>query len=112
MANVYRAYDPGINRVLAIKVLRREFCRDAESAKRFLREAKAAGALSHPNIVTIYDVGEIEGFPYIAMELLEGEALDAALLKRGRFSIGETLAIGRQVAEALAYAHAQGVVHR
>ncbi|MFZ2030095.1 MAG: protein kinase [Vitreimonas sp.] len=112
MANVYRAYDPSINRVLAIKVLKRDFCRDADCAKRFLREAKAAGALSHPNIVTIYDVGEIEGFPYIAMELLDGAPLDAALQERGKFAVGEVLAIGAQLAEALRYAHTQGVVHR
>ena len=112
MANVYRAYDPDIDRVLAIKVLKREYCRDAEYAKRFLREAKAAGALSHPNIVTIYDIGEIEGFPYIAMELLEGETLDHAIQRRGKFSIADVLDIGAQLAEALRYAHAQGVVHR
>ncbi len=112
MANVYRAFDPGISRVLAIKVLKREFCRDPDCAKRFLREAKAAGALSHPNIVTIYDVGEIEGFPYIAMELLEGVPLDATLRERGKFSISDVLHVGAQLAEALHYAHGQGVVHR
>lgn len=112
MANVYRAYDPSINRVLAIKVLKRDYCRDPDCAKRFLREAKAAGALSHPNIVTIYDVGEIEGFPYIAMELLDGAPLDAALQQRGKFSVGEVLSIGAQLAEGLRYAHSQGIVHR
>ena len=112
MANVYRAYDPGINRAIAIKVLKREYCRNPQFTERFLREARAAGALSHPNIVTIYDVGEIEGFPYIAMELLEGEPLDQAAERRGRFSAGEVIDIGCQLADALRYAHDHGVVHR
>ena len=73
MADVWRAYDPGIDRVLAIKLLKPEYRRDPECSARFLREARAAGALSHRNIVTIYDVGEVDGFPYIAMELLDGE---------------------------------------
>jgi serine/threonine protein kinase/HAMP domain-containing protein len=112
MANVYRAYDPSIDRVLAIKVLKREYCREPDSAKRFLREAKAAGALSHPNIVTIFDVGEIDGFPFIVMEMLDGAPLDQAIRSRGRFEVAEVLAIGEQLASALAYAHAQGVIHR
>jgi len=112
MANVYRAYDPSINRVLAIKVLKREYCRNPEFTTRFLREARAAGALSHPNIVTIYDVGEIEGFPYIAMELLEGEPLDRVAQRQGQFAPADVLAIGRQLADALRYAHDLGIVHR
>lgn len=112
MANVYRAYDPSINRVLAIKVLKREYCRNPEFTTRFLREARAAGALSHPNIVTIYDVGEIEGFPYIAMELLDGEPLDKVAQRQGQFPPGDVLSIGCQLADALRYAHGQGVVHR
>lgn len=112
MANVYRAFDPDINRVLAIKVLKREYCRNPQFASRFLREARAAGALSHPNIVTIYDVGEIEGFPYIAMELLEGEPLDAAAQRVGRFPIADVIEMGCQLADGLRYAHEQGVVHR
>jgi serine/threonine-protein kinase len=112
MANVYRAFDPDINRVLAIKVLKREYCQNPQFAARFLREARAAGALSHPNIVTIYDVGEIEGFPYIAMELLDGQPLDAVVRKVGRFAIADVIEIGCQLADALRYAHEQGVVHR
>jgi len=112
VANVYRAYDPSINRVLAIKVLRREYCRNPEFTSRFLREARAAGALSHPNIVTIYDVGEIEGFPYIAMELLDGAPLDKVAQQTGRFPIDNVIAIGCQLASALQYAHGAGVVHR
>lgn len=112
MADVYRAYDPGIDRVLAIKVLKGEVRQNPEYVARFLREARAAGALSHPSIVTVYDVGEAEGYPYIAMELLDGEPLDEALKGQAGLPAEEVLAIGVQLAEALAYAHAQGVVHR
>jgi serine/threonine protein kinase/HAMP domain-containing protein len=112
MANVYRAFDPDISRVLAIKVLKREYCRNPQFASRFTLEARAAGALSHPNIVTIYDVGEIEGFPYIAMELLDGVPLDQAQERQGRFAISDVIEIGCQLADALRYAHEQGVVHR
>lgn len=111
MAYVHRAYDPNIQRELAIKVLKPELRLNKEYASRFLREAKAAGALSHPNIVTIYDVGVADGYPYIAMELLDGRPLDA-LMAEQRFSIEMVLRIGVQLAEALRYAHALGVVHR
>lgn len=111
MADVYRAFDPSINRALAIKVLKREFLRDRQYADRFLREAKAAGALSHPNIVTIYDVGEADGDPYIVMELLEGRSLDE-VLKEGALEPARALGIGIQLADALAFAHRQGVIHR
>lgn len=112
MAYVYRAYDPEIKRDLAIKVLKREFCRDPQFVSRFLREARAAGSLSHPNIVTIYDVGEIHGYPYIVMEMLEGEPLDAAAQRIGVFAPECVTNIGSQLASALRYAHEQGIVHR
>ncbi len=112
MANVYRAYDPEIQRELAIKILNQQYRRDPECVERFLREARAAGALSHPNIVTIYDVGEIQGFPYIAMELLNGVPLDKAMETRGAFAVSDVLAIGKQLADALRYAHDLGIVHR
>jgi HAMP domain-containing protein/predicted Ser/Thr protein kinase len=112
MAEVWRAYDPSIDRVLAIKLLKPEFRASAESTARFLREAKAAGALAHPSIVTIYDVGEADGYPYIAMELLDGRSLDEVLAADGRMSIEQALAIGTQLASALSYAHLSGIVHR
>jgi serine/threonine protein kinase/HAMP domain-containing protein len=112
MANVYRAHDPEIQRDLAIKVLNQQFRRDPEGVARFLREARAAGSLSHPNIVTIYDVGEAQGLPYIAMELLNGKPLDKAIEERGAFSIADVLHIGAQLADALKYAHELSVVHR
>lgn len=111
MADVYRAFDPHIARPLAVKLLKSEFLRDRQYADRFLREAKAAGALSHPNIVTIYDVGEADGTPYIVMELLEGRPLDL-VLQEGPLDAAMTLELGIQLAEALAFAHAQRVVHR
>jgi len=67
MADVFRAFDPGIGRTVAIKVLKPEYGRDPELGERFLREARAAGALNHPNIATVYDVGEADGVAYIAM---------------------------------------------
>ncbi|PKO58602.1 MAG: serine/threonine protein kinase, partial [Betaproteobacteria bacterium HGW-Betaproteobacteria-17] len=76
MSIVYRGYDPSIHRIVAIKTLRPEYAHDDACRARFLTEARAAGTLSHPGIVTVYDVGESEGVPFIAMELLEGMALD------------------------------------
>ena len=75
MACVYKAFDPEINRPLAIKLLKAQLRLDGEYRNRFLREAKGAGVLSHPNIVTVFDVGEDQGHPYIAMELVEGGTL-------------------------------------
>ena len=112
MADVYRAHDPSIGRVLAIKVLKQELRRDVGLAARFLREARAAGALSHPNIVTIYDVGEAGDIPYIAMELLEGVSLDEHLSAHGRMPVAEVARLGAQLADALDYAHRSGVIHR
>lgn len=112
MAEVYRAHDPEIDRQVAIKVLKPDFARDREIGARFLREARAAGALSHANIATIYDVGETDGVAYIAMELVDGQPLDVALQTQGRMPYERVLAIGQQLASALAYAHRAGVVHR
>jgi tRNA A-37 threonylcarbamoyl transferase component Bud32 len=112
MAEVYRAHDPEIDRAVAIKVLKPDYARDPEIGSRFLREARAAGALSHANIATIFDVGETQGIAYIAMELVDGQPLDCVLQQQGRMPYERVLAIGRQLASALAYAHRAGVVHR
>lgn len=112
MADVYRGYDESIDRPVAIKVLKEELARDPELSVRFLREARAAGALNHPNIATIYDVGVVEGVPYIAMELIEGQTLDLALQSQGRFPYERVLELGLQLASALEYAHRAGIVHR
>ncbi|MDH4273553.1 MAG: protein kinase [Gammaproteobacteria bacterium] len=111
MAIVYAAHDPKIDRTIAIKVLKPERCVDEEYRTRFVREARAAGVLSHPNIVTIYDVGEVEDVPYMAMELLAGEPLDE-VMKGTKFSLSQVLKITIQVVEALNYAHSKGIVHR
>lgn len=112
MAVVYKAYDPNINRPLAIKVLLEERCANKEYRSRFLAEAKAAGLLSHPNIVTIFDIGEINDRPYIVMELLEGDPLDEYMKSTPDRLLREDLAIGIQLAKALHYAHSKGIVHR
>ncbi|WP_298692247.1 serine/threonine-protein kinase [uncultured Sphingomonas sp.] len=112
MAEVFRAHDTGIDRVVAIKALKPEYRRDPEIARRFLREATAAGTLSHAHIATIYDVGEADGVAYIAMELVAGRPLDEVLKAQGRMPYERVLALGAQMADALAYAHARGIVHR
>ncbi len=112
MADVYRAVDPGIGREVAIKLLKPEYARNEALNLRFLREARAAGALSHPNIATIYEVGEDAGGAFIAMELVEGEPLDAVLQAHGRMPYERVLQLGQQLAGALGYAHRMGVVHR
>lgn len=112
MADVYQAYDDSIDRPVAVKVLKPEFAKDQGLVGRFMREARAAGALNHPNIATIYDVGQYEGVTYIAMELVEGVTLDAALQSQGRFPFERALILAQQMASALEYAHARGVVHR
>ena len=112
MATVYKAFDPSIGRELVIKFLHSDLCVDAEYRNRFLREAKAAGALSHANIVTVFDVGEIEGRPYIAMELVDGGPLSDQLKKGEGMPLRDVARIGVQVANALDYAHSRGVFHR
>ena len=113
MGTVYRARDPLIDRTVAIKTVSiaqlRQEGTDAES--RFLREAQSAGRLSHPNIVTIYDVGEAEGLAYIAMEHLSGATL-RDLMNRGPMPLDLALDTATQMAEALAFAHEHGVIHR
>jgi len=111
MGVVYEAQDPQIGRTVALKVLRQDRVSDENLVKRFIREARAIGRLSHSHIVTIYDVGEDQGNVYIAMEFLEGRPLDN-LVRERKFSAEETADIGAQVAETLNYAHGKGVVHR
>jgi len=112
MSIVYEAFDPHINRNLAVKVLRERYARDLRSRQRFLREARAAGGLSHANIVTVFDVGQHEGLPYLAMERLRGQSLEEYLEAGGRLEMREILAIGIQLAGALDYAHERGLIHR
>ena len=112
MAAVYKAFDPSINRSLVIKFLHANLCANAEHRNRFLREAKAAGGLAHENIVTIFDVGEIENRPYIAMELLGGAPLDEMMPQGTELPLRDALLIGLQIANALDYAHSKGIFHR
>jgi len=111
MGVVYRARDPNIDRLVAVKVLRQEHAATEASIKRFLKEARAIGRLSHPNIVTVHDMGEEQGNVYFTMELVEGKSLSEILEER-RLAMGEAVGIGVQIAKALDYAHRRGVIHQ
>jgi serine/threonine protein kinase/Tfp pilus assembly protein PilF len=111
MGEVYLALDTKLNRKVALKVLSLETLRKENAGKRLIREAQAAARLDHPNICTIYDVGEADSLTFIVMQYIEGETL-AAHMKTGQLPIETTLDIARQAAEALAAAHAQGIIHR
>ncbi|WP_026181572.1 serine/threonine-protein kinase [Thioalkalivibrio sp. ALJ7] len=112
MAVIYRGYDPEIGRPLAIKCLQDDYASRPEYRRRFVAEARAAGTLTHPGIVTIFDVGESDRRPFIAMELLEGITLAAFAEQFRPLRLRNVLKIGIQLAEALDYAHRHGVVHR
>ncbi|MGH9399154.1 MAG: protein kinase domain-containing protein, partial [Thermoanaerobaculia bacterium] len=111
MGEVYRAKDARLGREVALKVLPTEVATDADRRSRFEREARSASALAHPNIITVYDVGESDGSVWIAMELVEGKTV-RDLLASGALPVRRALEIGTQVAEGLAAAHAAGIVHR
>jgi len=111
MGEVYRARDTRLHRELAIKVLPASISKDAEFLARFQSEARAASALNHPNIITIHDIGTVDGISYILMELVEGKTV-RELLSGGPLPLKKTLQIAAQVAEGLAAAHARGIVHR
>ncbi len=112
MARVYKAYDPEIDRTIAIKVLKPNYSEDDQYRARFLREARAAGLLSHPNIVTVYDVGVEGDRSYIAMELIEGMTLADLIRTDRQFTVREIVDIGIELCRALDYAHRKGIVHR
>jgi serine/threonine-protein kinase len=110
MADVWLAEDPHLQRRVALKILHRRFAQDREFVERFRREAEAAAGLSHPNIVAVFDRGDVEGTYYIAMQLLEGRSLKE-LIDRG-LTPEQSVALIRQVLEAAGFAHRHGVVHR
>ena len=110
---VYRATDTRLNRDVALKVLPPELTTDPDRRDRFIREARAASALEHPNIAVIHDVGDEDGVSFIAMELIRGDKLSDAIGKGLMAkSPGRALEIATQIAEALSRAHGQGIVHR
>ena len=111
MGVVYRAEDSQLGRAVALKVLPATWAADAERRARFLREARSAAAVSHPNVAAVFDIGEERGRAYIALELVEGSTL-RSVLSAGRLSLDEALRIGEALAAGLARAHAVGVVHR
>ena len=111
MGEVYRAKDPRLGRDVAIKVLPAAFSQDGDRLKRFEQEARAAGLLNHPNITSVYDIGQHDSAPYVVQELLEGETLRAELAS-GRFSPRKAIDYAIQIARGLAAAHEKGIVHR
>ena len=111
MGAVYKARDLHLDRFVAIKVLAAEMVADPERKARFVREAKSASALNHPNIVHIYDIDQQDGIDFIAMEYVAGRTL-GEMIPRGGMPLAQALGIAVQVADALAAAHEAGIVHR
>lgn len=112
MATVYKAKCKILNRNVAVKVLKDEYALDVEFVKRFKAEAQAAASLSHPNIVSVYDVGAENGINYIVMELLEGHTLKDVIADKGKLNSEQTLRYASQIASALEVAHAAKIIHR
>lgn len=112
MAYVYKAKSRLLNRFVAVKVLKEEFAQDDIFVKRFIQEAQAAAALTHPNIVSVYDLGKEDGINYIVMELMEGKTLKDYVEQRGALPENEIYKISSQIASALEAAHKQHIIHR
>src|SRR5271169_3021302 len=111
MGEVYRARDARLGRMVALKILPAAFSADSDRLQRFAQEARSASALNHPNIITIYELGQDGSTHYIAMELVEGKTL-REILSSGLLPLRKTIEIAAQVAEGLAKAHEAGIVHR
>ena len=112
MGTVYKAFDPLLARVVAIKVIAAQFHAQPELRDRFFREARAAAQLAHRNIITIYDLGEEEGLPFLAMQFLEGRDLEQRMRSPEGMTLARKLEIALAMAEGLAHAHGSGVIHR
>lgn len=112
MALVYKAHDLLLNRHVAVKVLRQQYIHDEEFIHRFGREAQSAAALSHPNIVSIYDVGQDEDVHYIVMEYVEGMTLNDLIKQKAPLQVEEAVHIASQICDALDHAHANEIIHR
>jgi len=111
MGEVYLARDTRLERDVALKILKPEMATDPDRLRRFLREARAASALSHPNVAQVYEIGEAQGLSFIAMEYVDGDTL-AARLEGGPLPIADILDVGLSVSDALDEAHARGIIHR
>lgn len=112
MAVVFRAYDPVIQRYVAVKMLKEDVARDEAAVKRFINESKAVAMLSHPNIVSIYDVSVSGEYKYIVMEYIEGITLKSYMSQKGALPLDEVIHYSRQILSALAHAHGKGIIHR
>ena len=112
MSEVYKAKCHKLNRLVAVKVLKEEFSSDAGFVSKFKMEAQAAARLSHPNIVNVYDVIDEGKLHYIVMELIEGVTLKGYIARKGKLEAKESIGIGIQVAQGIAAAHEQGIIHR
>jgi serine/threonine-protein kinase len=112
MSSVYRAHDKLLDRKVALKVMHLQFGEDPEYVERFRREARSVASLSHPNVVTVIDRGEHEGRQFIVFEYIEGENLKQLIQRRGPAPVVTSLELARQIAQALSFAHQQGLVHR
>src|SRR5262245_414107 len=111
MGVVYKARDTHLDRLVALKVLPPEKVADSERKRRFIQEARAASALNHPNIITIYDIGSERGTDFIVMEHVSGKTLDQRIPRNG-MKLNEALKIAIQIADALPKAHSAGIIHR
>ncbi|NDI33465.1 Stk1 family PASTA domain-containing Ser/Thr kinase [Chengkuizengella sediminis] len=112
MALVFKAHDKLLNRMVAIKVLRQQFVYDEDFIRRFRREAQSAASLSHPNVVSIYDVGQEDDIHYIVMEYIEGSNLNEEIKNRAPFQVDEAIHITCQICDALDHAHQNQIIHR
>ena len=112
MADVYKAKDHKLNRLVAVKVMKAEFSQDKGFISKFRKEAQAAAGLAHPNVVNVYDVGEDNGIYYIVMELVQGITLKDYITRKGKLSVREATSISIQVSLGLEAAHKSNIVHR
>ena len=112
MAVVYKARCNRLNRLVAIKILKEELSQDAEFRRRFHAESQAVAMLSHPNIVSVYDVSHSDNLDYIVMELIEGITLKQYMEQKGQLNWREALHFATQIAKALEHAHSRGIIHR
>src|SRR5918996_4392872 len=112
MSSVYRAYDPTLERHVAIKLMHRDISSDADQLERFRREARAVAQLNHPHVVIVIDAGEDEGAPYIVFEYIEGETLKERIRRLGRLPVSEAVAYAIEIGRALECAHDNKLVHR